>query len=126
LLIEPRSERQSFPAREDPTAIMTETGRFRHAVASFLLWGVFLCLYATGAGILLLGTIFTGKAWWIAIHQHAALSSLFVKTGEILLLGVGFLLVLIIPLVQFRGSGKGTLWRRGRRSEVKPHQPLTG
>lgn len=105
---------------------MTEIGHFRHAVASFVLWGVFLCLYAAGAGILLLGLIFTGKTWWITIHQHAALSAVFAKTGEVLLLGVGFLLVLIIPLIQLRGSGEGKLWRSERRSEVKPREPLTG
>lgn len=103
---------------------MTDTGRFRHTASSFILWCVFLCLYAGGAGILLLGLIFTWETWRIAIHQHASMSTTLIKSGEVLLLGVGLLLVLVIPLAQFRGLGKGRLWRSGRRSETKPNEPL--
>ena len=103
---------------------MTDTGRFRHTISSFVLWCIFLCLYVGGAGILLLGLIFTWKTWWITIHQHASLSTTCIKTGEVLLLGVGLLLVLIIPLMQFRGLRKGPQWRNERRSEMKSHEPL--
>jgi hypothetical protein len=65
-----------------------------------------LCLYAGGAAILILGLIFTLKTWWAAIHRPAGGWFLFLKTGEVLFLSAGVLLILFIPFLRLRGRGK--------------------
>ena len=105
---------------------MTDFGRLRRAISSLIVWCVFLCLYVGGTAILALGLVFTGKTWWVVILQHASLWSRFVKTGEVLLLAVGLLLVLIIPFLQFRGLGRVTHWNDERSSRMKLKEPFAG
>jgi hypothetical protein len=98
---------------------MADLGRFRRTISSLLLWGIFFCLYVGGAALLALGLIFTGKTWWAVIDQHAGRWPIFVKTGEVLFLAAGLLLVLIIPFLQLRGLRKLTRWNEERRSSVE-------
>lgn len=103
---------------------MTDIGLVRHRASSLILWCVFLCFYVGGAGILLLGLIFTWQSWWIAFHQHPAMSFLVVKSGEVLLLGMGLLLALIIPLIQFRGLQKDTARQKDRRLQMEQNESI--
>jgi hypothetical protein len=76
-------------------------------------------MYVGGAALLILGLVFTGRIWWALIHQHANLRDVLARSSEVLILAIGFLLVLVIPLAQFRGIARLARWRDERRSEMK-------
>ncbi|HVA00046.1 MAG TPA: hypothetical protein VMV34_00170 [Terriglobia bacterium] len=98
---------------------MADIGRLRRAISSLLLWGIFFCLYVGGAAVLALGLIFTVNTWWAVMDQHAGRWTIFVKTGEVLFLAAGLLLILIIPFLQLRGLRKLTRRNEERRSDIQ-------
>lgn len=93
--------------------------RLRNKLSALVLWCVFLVLYLGGAVMLAIGLILASRVWWAAISQHASLWSISTKTAEVLVLGAGLLLILIIPLFQHRSVGRSGAWRTGRRAETE-------
>lgn len=90
----------------------------RNKLSVLVLWSVFLLLYLGGAVMLVIGLVLASRAWWAVIHQHASLWVLGSKTAEVLVLGTGFLLILIIPVFHHRTVGRSGTWRTSRRGET--------
>lgn len=93
-------------------------GQIRKRLSVLVLWSAFLLLYLGGAVMLVIGLILASRAWWAAIHQQASLWVLGTKTAEALALGIGFLLILIIPVFHYRAVGRSGIWRTSRRAET--------
>ena len=92
--------------------------RLRNKLSALVIWCVFLVLYLGGMVMLVIGLILASRVWWRAISQHASLWVISGKTAEVLVLGVGFLLILIIPLLHHRSVDRSGAWRMGRRRET--------
>ncbi len=80
--------------------------RLRNKLSALVLWCVFLVLYLGGAVMLVIGLVLASRMWWAAIHQHASLRVISVKTGEVMVMAVGLLLILVIPLIQHKSVGR--------------------
>lgn len=68
--------------------------------------------------MLVIGLVLSSRAWWATIHQHAGFWAVGGKTAEVLVLGVGLLLILIIPVFHHKSVGRSGAWRTGRRPET--------
>ncbi|HET7212260.1 MAG TPA: hypothetical protein VFL79_01615 [Terriglobia bacterium] len=93
-------------------------GQIRKRLSVLVLWSAFLLLYLGGAVMLVIGLVLASRAWWAVVHQHASIWVLGTKTAEALVLGVGFLLILIIPVFHHRTVGRSRTWRTSRSAET--------
>jgi predicted signal transduction protein with EAL and GGDEF domain len=91
--------------------------RLRNKLSALVLWCVFLVLYLGGAVMLVIGLILSSQVWWAAIHQQTSLWAISVKTGEVVVMAVGLLLILIVPLFRHKSVGRSGASRTGRRLE---------
>jgi hypothetical protein len=98
--------------------------RLRHKLSVLVLWCVFLALYVGGAAMLGVGLFLASQEWWVVLHQHTSMWLISAKTVEMLIVGLGFLLILIIPLFQPRSVGRSGDWRAEHRSETKCRVPV--
>ena len=90
----------------------------RNKLSALVLWCVFLVLYLGGVVMLVIGLVLASRIWWAAIHQHASLWALSEKSVEALALGLGLLLILIIPLFHRRSVDRSGVWRSGQRTDT--------
>lgn len=93
--------------------------RLRNKLSALVIWCAFLVLYLTGVAMLVFGLILSSQAWWAAVHQHTGLWAVAGKTAQVLVLGVGLLLILIIPVFHHKSVGRSGAWRTGRRAEAE-------
>jgi hypothetical protein len=91
--------------------------QLRNKLSALILWCVFLALYLGGAVMLVIGLVLASRMWWAAIHQHASLWVISAKTGEVMVMAVGLLLILVIPLIHHKSLGRSGASRTGRRSD---------
>jgi hypothetical protein len=91
--------------------------RLRNKLSALVLWCAFLVFYLGGAVMLVIGLIFASQAWWADIHHQASLWVISAKTGEVMVMAVGLILILIIPVFHHKSVGRSGLSRTGRRSE---------
>lgn len=101
------------------------SGQLRRKLSSFILWCAFAALYLGGLLLLIIGLAFASQEWWMLIQHHASAWAISTKTAEVLILAVGFILALVIPIVQRRAAGHSELWRSERRSEMKGRAQAT-
>jgi hypothetical protein len=73
--------------------------RIRSKLSALVLWFVFLVLYLGGTVMLVIGLILALRIWEAAFSQHVSLWAMSAKTAEVIVLGAGLLLILIIPLL---------------------------
>ena len=113
------------PWRSEPQRVGSETNGkramplmkgLRHKLSVLILWCAFLALYVAGAAMLVIGLFLASRAWWAVVHQHASLWSISTKTAEVLVLGLGLILVLIVPIFQRRAIGRSGSWKAKARS----------
>lgn len=100
-------------------SIMAIVERSRHNLAAIVLWCMFLTLYLGGTFLLVIGLVSATQTWWAAIHQHADLWRLSAKTLELLIMAAGFILVLIIPLIQGQDRRRRKTRKVERGSEMR-------
>ncbi len=92
--------------------------QLHNKLSALVLWCVFLALYLGGTVMLVIGLVLASRMWWAAMHQHASLWVISAKTGEVMVMAVGLLLVLVIPLIHHKSVGRSGALRTGRRSET--------
>lgn len=93
-------------------------GRIRNTLSVLVLWGVFLVLYLGGTVMLVIGMILALRIWWEAFSQHASLWAMSAKTAEVMVLGAGLLLILIIPLVRHRSIDRSGAAKSNQNAET--------
>jgi heme/copper-type cytochrome/quinol oxidase subunit 1 len=91
----------------------------RKKLSALVLWCVFLGLYLGGAVMLAIGVFFASRQCWAAIHQHADPWTIGRKTAELFILAIGFILILIVPVFEYKSADRNGTWKQGRRSESK-------
>ena len=97
--------------------------RFRHNFSACVLWCAFLALYLGGTFLLVIGLVVSLRTWWAIVHQHAGAWQIVAKTSEVLILAIGFVLILIVPLLRRRAASRRGAWRTDRRSGTKSQEP---
>jgi heme/copper-type cytochrome/quinol oxidase subunit 1 len=97
--------------------------RIRKKLSALVLWFVFLGLYLGGAVMLAIGVFFASRQWRAAIHRHAGPWEIGTKTAEFFILALGLILVLIVPILEYKSVYRRGAWKTGRRSESKSQSP---
>lgn len=97
--------------------------RIRKKLSALVLWCAFLGLYLGGAVMLAIGMFIASREWWTAIHRQAGPWELGTKTAEFFILAFGFILVLIVPVLEYKSVDRRRAWKMGRRSESKGQPP---
>jgi len=98
---------------------------FRHSLSGFAGWCIFLVVYLGGALLLLLGLIFSARAWWGLINQHGSLLAVGATTAEVFVVATAFFLILTIPLLQRRSDDRVNSKRDERKSGTRRGFPVT-
>ena len=93
-------------SRENRGKSTLHMGQIRNKLSALVLWTVFLLLYLGGAVMLVTGLILASRAWWVVIHQHTSIWILGRKTAQVVVLGMGFLLILIVPIFHHKTVGR--------------------
>lgn len=70
--------------------------------------------------MLVVGLILASRIWWAAFSQHASLWVLSTKTAEVIVLGIGVLLILIIPLLHHRSVDRSGAVKPNPSTETDP------
>jgi heme/copper-type cytochrome/quinol oxidase subunit 1 len=91
----------------------------RKKISALVLWCAFLGLYLGGAVMLAIGVFFASRQCWAAIHQHAGPWTIGRKTAELFILALGFILVLIAPVFEYKSVDWSGAFKKGRRSGSK-------
>lgn len=110
--------RSGLRSRGNSQIFASNMARLRSKLSALVLWCAFLALYLGEAAMLVIGLILSSRAWWAAIQQHANLWAVAGKAAEVLILGAGLLLILIIPVFHNKSVGRSGAWRTGRRAET--------
>ena len=97
--------------------------RIRKKLSALVLWCALLGLYLGGAVMLAIGLFFASRQWGAAIHRHAGPWEIGTKTAEFFILALGFILVLIVPVFEYKSFDRSGAWKTGRRSESKCQSP---
>jgi hypothetical protein len=66
--------------------------------------------------MLVIGLLIASRGWWVAIHQHASMWLISRRASEVLALGLGLLLILIVPVFHDRSVGRSGGWRAKQRT----------
>lgn len=69
----------------------------RHKFSVLVLWCAFMALYVGGAAMLVIGLFLASQEWWVVIHQHTGMWLISAKTTEVLVVGLGILLIRSSP-----------------------------
>lgn len=99
--------------------IMSAVQKLRRTISFFLFWGMCLVLYLGGAAILSMGLIFSTRIWWALIHQPASPDLIITKSTMLVVLALGFVLVVINPIVHLQEMSSPGYWQRGGRAGSK-------
>jgi hypothetical protein len=90
--------------------------KLRHRLSVLVLWCGRLALYVGGAAMLLIGLLIASRGWWVAIHQHASMWLISTRALEVVTLGLGLLLILIVPVFHDRSVGRSGAWKAKQRT----------
>ena len=98
---------------------MSIVERLRHRLSVLVLWSGLLALYASGSAMVVIGLLIASRGWWVAIHQHASMWLISTRASEALALGLGLLLILIVPVFHDRPVDRSCGSRAKQRTQTK-------
>lgn len=110
--------RGGLRSRENGLDFTLYMGRMRSKLSVLVLWCVFLVLYLGGTVMLAIGLALALRIWWAAFSQHASLWVMGAKTAEVVVLGAGLLLILIVPLLRHRSVDRSGAAKSKQNTET--------